>query len=83
MFFMYIVADYDIVSLKFNMIPFDKYLCYFNTNLHDYIMGVKSMLTSINIIIFIVYMVILMNKQTSENKKIKILNEKLNHTNEE
>ena len=46
-------------------------------------MGVKSMLTSINIIIFIVYMVILMNKQTSENKKIKILNEKLNHTNEE
>ena len=83
MFFMYIVADYDIVSLKYNMIPFDKYLSYFNTNLQDYIMGVKSMLTSINIIIFIVYMVILMNKQTSENKKIKILNEKLNHTNEE
>ena len=30
MFFMYIVADYDIVSLKYNMIPFDKYLSYFN-----------------------------------------------------
>ena len=67
MFFMYIVADYDIVSLKYNMIPFDKYLSYFNTNLQNYIMGVKSMLTSINIIIFIVYL----------NEKLNHTNEEL------
>lgn len=79
----YILSDYDFVSLKFKMVSFSEFLTYYNTNLQNYILGLKSMIISINIMSFILYLFILMKIQVDENKKITILNNKLNEANSE
>lgn len=83
MIIIYILCDYDFVSLKFSMVSFSKYLVYYNTRIQNYILGLKSMLTSINIMSFILYVIILMRIQSDENERIKILNDKLNKANSE
>lgn len=79
----YILSDYDFVSLKFKMVSFSELLTYYNTNLQNYILGLKSMIISINIMSFILYLFILMKIQVDENNKIIILNNKLNEANNE
>lgn len=83
MIVIYVLCDYDFVSLKFNMVSFPKYLIYYNTRIQNYILGIKSMLTSINIMIFILYVVVLMRIKIDENERTSILNNKLNKANDE
>lgn len=83
MIVIYILCDYEFVSLKFNIVPFQKYLIYYNMSIQNYVLGIKSMLTSINIMVFILYVVVLMRIQIDENEKILVLNDKLNKANDE
>lgn len=83
MIVIYILCDYDFMSLEFRMIPFSRYLIYYNIRIQNYIMGLKSMLASINIMSFILYVTILMRIQIDENERIKVLNDKLNESNSE
>lgn len=83
MIIIYILCDYDFMSLRFNMVSFSKYLIYYDTKIQNYILGLKSMLTSINIMSFILYVIILMRIQIDENERIKVLNDKLNEANSE
>jgi signal transduction histidine kinase len=52
-------------------------------SIQNYVLGIKSMLTSINIMVFILYVVVLMRIQIDENEKILVLNDKLNKANDE
>lgn len=79
----YILCDYDFISLKLNIISFSQYLTYYNKGIQSYLLGLKSMIISINIMIFILYMITLIRMQSDENKRISILNKKLNDANEE
>lgn len=79
----YVFCDYEFVSLIINMVPFQKYLIYFNLYMQNYILGLKGMLTSINIMLFVLYVVVLMRIQIDENEKILVLNNKLNQANDE
>ncbi|MDO5516499.1 MAG: sensor histidine kinase [Clostridium sp.] len=83
MIVIYVFCDYEFVSLIINMVPFNKYLIYYNLKTQSYILGIKGMLTSINIMLFILYVVILMRIQIDENEKILLLNNKLNKANDE
>lgn len=79
----YILCDYDFISLRLNIISFSQYLTYYNKSIQSYLLGLKSMAIAINSMIFILYMITLIRIQSDENKRIKILNKKLNEANEE
>lgn len=81
MIVIYVLCDYEFVSLIFNLVPFQKYLIYYNMNVQKYILGIKGMLTSINMMLFVLYIVVLIRIQIDENEKICILNSRLNKAN--
>ena len=71
---LYIFSDYNIISVFFKMISFQEFLNVYNSNISMILMGVRNMLVSLNILVFIVYMIILMRNQMKENARIALLN---------
>ncbi|WP_234122272.1 sensor histidine kinase [Clostridium hydrogenum] len=82
MIIMYILSVYDFISLKIRMVSFESFLFYYNASMRSYLMELKSILNTIDIIVFIVYMIVLIQAQMRENEKITLLNKKLNLANE-
>ena len=79
--FIYILSDYSIVSIQFKVISFQEFLNVYNSKISMLLMGIKNMLVSINIFVFIVYMIILMRNQMKENARIALLNLQLQTAN--
>ncbi len=79
--FIYILSDYSIVSIQFKVISFQEFLNVYNSKISMLLMGAKNMLVSINIFVFIVYMIILMRNQMKENARIALLNIQLQTAN--
>ena len=63
------------------MISFQEFLNVYNSNISMILMGVRNMLVSLNILVFIVYMIILMRNQMKENARIALLNIQLETAN--
>ena len=83
MILIYILCDYEFASIIFDTIPFQKYLVYYEASVQNYILGIKSMMTSINIMACILYVVVYMKIKINENEKTQSLNNKLNKANNE
>jgi signal transduction histidine kinase len=83
MIVIYILSVYDFISLKIKMVSFQSFLFYYSANVQSFLMALKSIMTSINIIVFILYMIVLIQVQMRENERIVSLNKKLNMANEQ
>ena len=58
-------------------------MTYYQTASQSILLGVKNIFTSLNMLVFLLYIISLMRIQFSENEKILNLNEQLNDANEE
>lgn len=79
----YILFDYDIFSIKFTMFSINDYIQNYTSTQRLYIFSTRNILFSINEMVFIVFMIIVIQSQADENKKIKDLYGKLYQTAEE
>jgi signal transduction histidine kinase len=79
----YILFDYDILSIKMNLFSINDYVQYYTSAQRLYIFGIRNILFSLNEMIFIVFMVFAIQSQIDENTKIKELYGKLYQTAEE
>lgn len=80
---LYIVSDYNLISAKIPLVPFEEYLFYYNTTTQGVLKAVKGVLISVNAMVFILYVVILIQNQMQENERISSLNNQLNLANEQ
>jgi signal transduction histidine kinase len=80
---LYILLDYDIISIKTNMFSINDYFNYYTATQRLYIFSIKNILNSINEIIFILFMVQVIQGQIDENNKINELYSELYKTAEE
>jgi signal transduction histidine kinase len=79
----YVLLDYDILSIKTNMFSINDYVQYYTSMQRLYIFGIRNILNSTNEIIFILFMILVIQNQIEENNKIKELYSKLYQTAEE
>ncbi len=79
----YLLLDYNLLSVHFKITPIDSYLEYYQNNIRSILLGIKNVLSSLNMLIFLVYIILLVRIQLSEKKRILELNKKLNDANEE
>lgn len=79
---LYIFADYNIVSLQIPMISFQQYLTGYSNALQNLLLGIRSAFSSVNLILFLLYVLLLMRTQQKETQRIRMLNERINHANE-
>lgn len=83
MFGLYLCADFNLMSNHMCLIPFGEFLVYYRTDVQNMILGIKGMLTSANVILFILYVVLLIQEQMRENKRMLSLNNQLEHANKQ
>lgn len=79
----YLLTDYNILSLCYRTIPLETYLEYYQNDVQSLLLGIKNILSSLNMLVFLVYIILLMRTQLNEKERILGLNERLNDANEE
>jgi signal transduction histidine kinase len=79
----YIFFDHDLLSKQLSLISLNEYIAHFSPMAQLYIYGIKSILTSLNEILFILFLVLAAQKQIEEKKEIRELFSKLVKTTEE
>lgn len=79
----YLLADYNLVSGRYNITSLETYLDYYRSDVRFILLGIKNIFYSLNILLFIIYTILLMRTQMSEKERILDLNEKLSRINKE
>lgn len=79
----YILLDYDILSVNLNIISITDYINYLDFDTKIYVYSFKSILTSLNDVLFVVFMSFSLQKQVKEKQRIEKLYIKLIDTTRE
>lgn len=79
----YLGANYDFLSARVSMTSFYDYINCYNSFVKSLLLSVQNTLASLNIIVFIIYMVFLVQDKINENKRFLALNEELQSLNEQ
>lgn len=53
----YFIADYDLVSSRYNLISLETYLGYYQSDIRSALLGIKNVTSSLNTFIFLIYMI--------------------------
>ena len=80
---LYIFADYNLLSLQLPMVSFQQFLFCYPIALQNLILGIRSVLSSVNLILFVLYILLLMRSEQQETMRIRTLNEQVSSANEE
>ena len=74
---LYIFSDYDVISIGYKIISFRDFLHIYASDFRLLLTGIRNVLVSLNLIVFIVYIIILMRDQMREKGKMVLLNVEL------
>jgi len=74
-------GKYEIIFNNTRRIAFSAYLDYYSPSMQSYFTIIESAMLSLNILLFVLYMVLLFVGQRAENVRIRKLNEQLNQAN--
>lgn len=77
----YLFSNYDIISSMISIPEIQTYLNFYTRSTQTLFLGINNIFTSVNIILFITFMILLIQEQYNESKKIQLLNDELNELN--
>lgn len=83
MLVLFFLADYNILSFQRGVEPFDAYTTYYKDSVRGVLVAVKSGLSSVNVVLFALYLVMLVQNKHREKERIQSLNEQLESANEQ
>ncbi|MDC7233894.1 MAG: sensor histidine kinase [Spirochaetales bacterium] len=69
--------DYDLLTVRVNMLPFQEYINYYSPARQFYLYGMKSLLESLNLILVMIFFYMFINSKIRENKEFIDLNNRL------
>lgn len=78
---LYTVVNYNLTGAYFNMIPWESYLTCFGASTQAFLKGLLSVFSSMNLVLFILYMTMLIQGEYRERERIQNLNEQLEEAN--
>lgn len=79
----YLVADYELLSIYMPLYSIDNYIRYYSFNVQQYLFSVYNVILSLNIILFIVYCVYVINEQRGTIEEVNLLYHELQTANEQ
>ncbi len=80
---LYLIANYNLAALQMKIVPIEAYLTYYTPAVQGGLKAVSNVFTSLNLVIFVLYMTMLVQSQQQEKEHIKSLNAQLNAANEQ
>ncbi|WP_432718287.1 sensor histidine kinase [Pectinatus frisingensis] len=78
---LYLIANYNLIDLRTKMISLDAYILYYEQPVQGLLKAACNIFTSFNMIIFVLYIMLLVQGQHQEKERIKSLNIQLNTAN--
>ena len=79
---LYFIANYNMAIFQAKIITFEAYASYYNSTVQPIILAIKNTFYSINIIIFVFYLIMLVKSKHEEKEQIRLLNERLEEANQ-
>lgn len=79
----YLIADYNLLSIYMPLYNLSDYFGYYNIYTQQYLLGAFNILRSLNIILFIMYCVYMINVQRGTIEEVNILYHELQAANEQ
>ncbi len=79
---LYFIANYNMAIFQAKIISFDAYVSYYNVATQSILLALKNTFYSINIIIFVFYLIMLVKNKHEEKERIRLLNERLEEANQ-
>ena len=80
-FLLYIIFNYNMVSLFFSLNSFDSWASYYDSFAKSYILGIKTMCEVLNIMLFLLYIALMTQQDQEEKRIVKGLNRQLSDLN--
>lgn len=81
MTFLYMLTSLDIIQSWFGLSSVSEYLEYYNPAIRQVMQSVISFLSTLNLILFIAYAILLIGQRTEENAAVRELNDELEQAN--
>lgn len=78
---LYTIVNYNLTGSYFNMIPWESYLTCFGASTQAFLKGLLSVFSSMNLVLFILYMTMLIQGEYRERERFQNLNEQLEEAN--
>ena len=79
----FILADYELLSISYRLYSIQDYISFYNASTQQYLLSCYNILVSLNVIMFVVYCVNIINQQQGNLDEIHALNEQLQDVNEQ
>lgn len=79
----YLLLDYNLLTSWITMVSFEECLGFYRANVRSFLIGIRNVLTSLNLFVFIIYLMMTILAQSSEKDRIMKLNTELNDVNAE
>ena len=79
---LYVIANYNMALFQTKIISFEAYASYYNADAKAVILALKNTFYSINIVVFVFYLILLIKNTHEEKERIRLLNEKLEEANQ-
>lgn len=81
--FIYVGTDYEFLRINYALYSIHDYMNYYNSNTQQYLLGAYNMLVSLNIIVFILFCIYVIQEQQGIIEKVNYLYAQLSQKNTE
>ncbi len=78
-----LVTDADLLSVNYKLYSLESYFNYYNAATRQYLVGGYNLLSSLNTMLFIIYCILLIQKQKGTIDEVNMLYEQIRKTNED
>lgn len=79
----FLVADYELISINYDLFSVNSYMNYYDSTVQQYLLGFYNVLISLNIITFIIYCICVIQSQRGTIHEVNVLYEKLSAANQD
>ena len=81
MLVLYFLADYNLIVFHGAVAPFDSYAAYYNSSVRSWLLAIKNGFSSVNLVLFALYLAMLIQSKHQEKERIQSLNDQLEKAN--
>ncbi|MDO5540692.1 MAG: sensor histidine kinase [Eubacteriales bacterium] len=79
----FLLADYNLLSVGYNLYSVNSYISYYSASRQQYLLGAYNILVSLNIVVFVMYCVDVIMTQRGTIDEVNSLNEQMEKVNEQ
>ncbi len=79
----FLMTDAKLLSINYNLYSINDYFCYYDASVQQYLVGIYNLLGSLNIILFIIYCIFLIQQQRGTIEEVNLLYAEIQKTNED